>query len=42
MWRAPDGSQVAGATPAFVRAGAYLMVGVILAAGAFYAVNQIG
>jgi len=42
MWRAPDGSQVAGATPAFVRAGAYLLVGVILAAGAFYAVNQIG
>jgi membrane associated rhomboid family serine protease len=42
VWRAPDGRQVAGATPAFVRAGAYLLVGVILAAGAFYAVNQIG
>ena len=42
VWRAPDGSQVKSTTPAAVRAGAYLLIGGLLAAGAFYAVNQVG
>jgi membrane associated rhomboid family serine protease len=42
LWRAPDGRSLKGTTPAAVRAGAYLLVGGLLAAGAFYAVNQIG
>jgi membrane associated rhomboid family serine protease len=42
LWRAPDGRQVQGTTPAVVRAGAYALVGLVLAAGAVYAVNQIG
>jgi hypothetical protein len=41
MWRAPDGSQVMGSTPAVVRAGAYLLVGALLAGGALYAVNNV-
>jgi membrane associated rhomboid family serine protease len=41
MWRAPDGRQAKGTTPAFVRAGAYLLVGAILAGGALYAVNNV-
>ena len=42
MWRASDGRQVESTTPAAVRAGTYLLVAGILAAGAFYAVNQVG
>jgi membrane associated rhomboid family serine protease len=41
VWRAPDGRQVKSTTPAFVRAGAYLLVGAILAGGALYAVNNV-
>ena len=41
MWRAPDGSQAKSTTPAALRAGTYLLVAGILAAGAFYAVNQV-
>ena len=42
LWRAPDGRALAGGTPAFLRAGAYLLVAVILAAGTFFAINQVG
>jgi membrane associated rhomboid family serine protease len=42
MWRASDGRPVESTTPAAVRAGTYLLVAGILAAGAFYAVNQVG
>ena len=42
MWRAPDGSQVSSTGSTALRAGAYLLVGVLLAAGAFIAVNQVG
>jgi membrane associated rhomboid family serine protease len=42
IWRAPDGREVSSTTSAAVRAGAYLLIGVLLAAGAFIAVNQVG
>jgi hypothetical protein len=42
LWRAPDGRQVKSTTPALVRAGTYLLIGGILAAGAYIAVNQVG
>jgi membrane associated rhomboid family serine protease len=42
MWRGSDGSPVKSTTPPAVRAGAYLLIGGLLAAGAFIAVNQVG
>ena len=42
LWRAPDGRALAGGTPVLLRAGAYVLVAGILAAGTFYAVTQIG
>jgi hypothetical protein len=33
---------VSSTTSAAVRVGAYLLIGVLLAAGAFFAVNQVG
>jgi membrane associated rhomboid family serine protease len=42
LWRAPDGRASAGTTPAFVRAGAYVLVAGILAAGTLYAIIQVG
>lgn len=42
MWRGSDGSPVKSTTPAVVRAGAYVLIGVLLAAGAYLAVSQVG
>jgi membrane associated rhomboid family serine protease len=42
LWRAPDGGQAKSTTSAAVRAGAYLLIGGMLAAGAYIAVNQVG
>jgi membrane associated rhomboid family serine protease len=42
LWRAPDGKALAGGTPPFVRAGAYLGVAAILAVGTFFAISQVG
>ena len=37
----PDGRPAKGTTPAFVRAGAYLLIGGILAGGSLVAVNNV-
>ena len=42
LWRAPDGKALGGGTPAFMRAGTYLLVAAILAAGTFIAIAQVG
>ena len=41
VWRSPDGSPAKSTTPVAGRAGAYLLISGILAAGAFIAVNQV-
>jgi membrane associated rhomboid family serine protease len=41
LWRGPDGKAMSGGTPGTLRAGAYLMVGALLAAGTLIAVNGV-
>lgn len=42
LWRAPDGSSMTTPTPAALRATAYLFVVAILAAGTWFAIQQVG
>src|SRR5262245_29466668 len=42
MWRSSDGRPATSSTPVAIRAFAYLLIGVLLAAGTFIAVNQVG
>jgi len=42
LWRTPDGRSMATATPAAMRAGAYLLVAAILVVGTWYAIQQVG
>jgi membrane associated rhomboid family serine protease len=42
LWRTPGGGTMASSTPAALRAGAYLFVVAILAAGTWFAIQQVG
>jgi membrane associated rhomboid family serine protease len=42
LWRTPDGRTLGSSTPAALRAGAYLLVVVILVAGTLFAIQQVG
>ena len=42
MWRAPDGTSLAGRTPIGLRAAAYLLVAGLLAVGTWVAIGRIG
>jgi membrane associated rhomboid family serine protease len=42
LWRTPDGKALGGGTPTIVRAGAYLLVTGVLAAGTLFAITQVG